>query len=338
VRLTAFDRLHLQTGLRWSRYDYTLEQISLCIRPERCPGKQVGDVTGGYLGTYSGNNFSWPPPISLSFDITKQLTAYFGYTDIYQSQAAQLTKDRKPVDPITGGNYEAGLKWAARDGRLNVSLSAYQIRQNGFATPDRSTPFVQIDDNHSCCYVGDPNNTLKSQGFDLEVTGEVVPGWQVSASYTFSENERTGVAYGTSEGKPFLSNQPKNLYKLWTSYDFGAAGSSSVLSGLTVSGGFNGQTSGYYEGSSCRPEFVIRDAFDRPGCAAGGTVDFSFTAPGYVVLSGRLDYRLSDKWSFAVNLENILDKTYYSSVGDGVYGGNWYGTPRSVTFSVRSKW
>ncbi len=56
------------------------------------------------------------------------------------------------------------------------------------------------------------------------------------------------------------------------------------------------------------------------------------------MVSGRVDYRLSKTWSLSVNLENILDKTYYQTVGTSTTGGNWYGAPRSVTVSLRGKW
>ncbi len=68
------------------------------------------------------------------------------------------------------------------------------------------------------------------------------------------------------------------------------------------------------------------------------TVPYSFTVPAYAVFAGRIDYRVSSKWSVAINLENILDKTYYQTTGTGPTSGNWYGAPRSVTVSLHAKW
>ncbi len=72
-------------------------------------------------------------------------------------------------------------------------------------------------------------------------------------------------------------------------------------------------------------------------CLPDGYEDYKFTVPPYAVFSGRIDYRLSGKWSLAVNLENILDKTYYQTTG-GVTGGKWYGVPRSVIATLHAKW
>ena len=350
LRLTAFDRLHLTTGLRWSRYQYKNATNELCEfiptsgtpRPGNCVGKNVGDTRLTQSQTYHEQHFDWPPPVNVSFDVTKQLTAYAGYTYIYKSQANLLTSDNKPIAPLTGSNVEAGLKWAPRDGKLNFSLSAYRIRQKGFGIPDPSVPVHQVTPNIYCCYLADPNATFQSEGVDIEATGEILPGWQVAASYNFNNNKKEGSSFSSTAGQPFTSIQPKNLYKLWTSYDFGAAGHGGPLSGLTISGGINGQSSAFYSGSICvNPKNPPPPPGNNNTCASNSPpnlVPYAFTVPGYVVATARIDYQFSPKWSLAVNVENIFDKTYYQTVGGDPTGGNWYGAPRSVTVSVRGKW
>ncbi|WEK48364.1 MAG: TonB-dependent receptor [Candidatus Andeanibacterium colombiense] len=357
LRLTAFNRFHLTTGLRWSRYEYKYAYNNFCINTTgTCASLEVGDPYGGANAAYSDDDFSWPPPVNLSFDITKQLTAYVGYTDIYQSQSTYLTTNLQPIGPVTGSNIEAGAKWSARGGRLNLSIAAYRIKQSGFGTldgaydldtgdfvasnGDRFPNYGSIDANHSCCFTSDPEHTLRSKGIDFEVSGEILPGWQVSGSYTFNETKQEGTWFEVIDGqnKPIVSLQPKQLYKVWMSYDFEAGGASGLLRGLTLSGGVNGQSSGYQEGEGCLSEFIVtNDVTGEAGCATGGSYDYNFTVPAYAVVSGRIDYRFSDNWALAVNLENVLDKTYYQTVGS-VDSGNWYGSPRNVTATLRAKW
>lgn len=211
LRLTAFDRLHLTTGLRWSRYESKLATQSLCTTTTgACAGRLIGDVFSTASTPYSGENISWPPPINLSFDVTKSLTVYAGYTDIYQSQAFYLRADGTALDPVTGSNWEGGVKWAARSGKLNLSLAAYRIRQNGFGTPVGAPSETFPGSGITCCWMADPNRTYESKGIDLEMTGELRPGWQVSASYVFDENEYEGSSFGTLVGTPFVSIQPKD--------------------------------------------------------------------------------------------------------------------------------
>jgi outer membrane receptor for ferric coprogen and ferric-rhodotorulic acid len=347
LRLTAFDRLHLTTGLRWSRYESKTAYDLLCTNTTgACAGKAIGDVSSTSDQHYSNEDLSWPPPVNLSFDVTKSLTAYAGYTDIYRSQANRLDASNKPLPPVTGSNWEAGIKWAARDGRFNLSLAAYQIRQKGFAAPDPDFPDqVEVQPGILCCYLANPNRTIESKGIDAELTGELRPGWQVAASYTFNKNEQKGSSFGSSEGLPLLSIQPRHLYKLWMSYDFGAAGYKGSLSGLTLSGGVNGQSSAYRSGSICVRFIGIPNPITGAQSCAPNTdpanpsrVDYRFTVPAYALLSARIDYRFSEAWSLAVNLENILDKTYYQTTSFGVIGGHWYGAPRSFMGTLRAKW
>jgi outer-membrane receptor for ferric coprogen and ferric-rhodotorulic acid len=346
VKLTAFDRLHLTTGLRLSRFSskWLSEQICSTTDPaafgysEDCSTRQIGDRYNRGGGKYSGTAFAWPPTITLSFDILKNLTAYSSYTDIYIDRSTQLHADRTPLRPIRGSNFEGGIKWAPKDGKLNIAVSFYKTRRNDGSEIDFSVPYGVVAPGVVCCLKEIANRIQISNGMDLDITGEILPGLQVAANYVRSETKTKGSAFGDSAGQTFLSIQPKALYKLWATYDFGAVKNSGALSGVALSLGANGQSSGYRSGYVC-PEFTGTPdpIFGTQECVVD-PVPYSFMVPAYVVLSGRVDYRLSKNWSLAVNLENILDKTYYQTVGDSPFGGHWYGSPRSVTATIRAKW
>src|SRR5262249_6782658 len=134
LRLTAFDHLHLDAAVHWSRYENKYAYDSLCTSiTSSC--HRIGDVSGSTAQNYSQEDISWPPSLSLSYDFFgDSLTAYVGYTDIYQNQGSVLTADLKSIGPITGENLEAGLKWQV--GGMNATLAAYRIKQRGFAMLD----------------------------------------------------------------------------------------------------------------------------------------------------------------------------------------------------------
>ncbi|CAG9933954.1 hypothetical protein [Candidatus Nitrotoga arctica] len=50
----------------------------------------------------------------------------------------------------------------------------------------------------------------------------------------------------------------------------------------------------------------------------------------------RLSYRPNQQWQLALNLNNLFDKTYYSSIR-GVDFGNVYGEPRSAMLTARMR-
>jgi outer-membrane receptor for ferric coprogen and ferric-rhodotorulic acid len=380
LRLTAFKRAHLTTAIRWSQYRSVYNTQVLCTviptsgtpSADNCVGRKIGDVRADqyvYPIYYKNNNISWPPSVSVSYDITKSITGYVGYTDIYQDQSTNIDYETgKSSAPLTGSNWEAGVKWAARDGRLNISVSAYDIRKRGYLmiddrawVYDSDGNFLRIQDAtgvawytatggpqgdgiHSCCYMSRQDQAYRSRGFDVDVAGEILSGWQISASYTYNKNRYEGTGFGRRNGMSFLTISPTGLPKLWTGYDFGAGGAAGWLSGLNVSAGVNGQSSGYYSGSVCvtpsaNPDPITHEApcIDDPNKTTDGYQPYAFTTRPYAVVSARFDYRFSNNISASLNIENLLDKTYYSGVGD-VGSGNWYGAPRSITASLRAKW
>ncbi len=340
VKLTAFDKLHLITGVRYSHFAFNSGALSLCTTlTGSCRTKQIGDplAAPSHLAT-SAEDFSWPPTVSAVYDVKKAISVYATYTDIYVDQSGLLDHDLNGLPPMTGFNVEAGVKWQALDGKLNVSLADYLIQQKNYPIdtgdygPYANNRGYAPDGYRRCCYYSDHflDASNLSRGIDAEVTGEVLPGWQVSASYTWSKNEYAGKDAGSSQGQPFESRLPRSLYKLWTSYQFKG---DEWLSRLRISGGLNGQSSAFRAGSACT-------AYNDPNPTTGAitcktTAPYSFTQGQYALLSGRIDYRLSGNWNLALSGNNLTDHVYYQTTGGSSTSGNWYGEPRSYQLTLR---
>lgn len=56
----------------------------------------------------------------------------------------------------------------------------------------------------------------------------------------------------------------------------------------------------------------------------------------YAITSLRLSYRPKQQWQLALNVNNLFDKIYYSSIR-GVDFGNVYGEPRSAMLTARMR-
>ncbi|MEJ0037938.1 MAG: TonB-dependent siderophore receptor [Gammaproteobacteria bacterium] len=331
VRLTLLEPLHFMTSLHYNYYkDFSQSQGY----------NAAGQVTRvDQQAHHVAHDFSWPPTYAFTYDISKQFSAYASYTDVYHSQAAQVTQSGQSLEPITGSNVEGGLKFEAPGGRLNASLAVYRIEQKNYGIrngngPYESTGGLLPDGWHVCCYfIGNRNNV--SQGSDLEVGGEVSRGWQISGGYTFNENEVRGSdAYSGNPDtptRPTISLAPKHLLKLWSSYKFQG---SEWLHRLSMSGGVNAQTSSYQAGSVCVDYNLGTDANGNPTatCKPGANKPYEFTQGFYAVFSGRLAYQIDKRWNAALNIENLADRRYYQTVSSSS-GGNWYGAPRSYTLT-----
>jgi len=145
-----------------------------------------------------------------------------------------------------------------------------------------------------------------SEGFELELVGRPVPGWELSFSYTdFTAEDAEGVDVNMA--------QPRQLAKLFTTYNFVQG-----LPALTLGGGISWEASNYttavnpFTGD---PERLEQDAYSL------------------VNLMAR--YEFGPRLSAQVNVENLFDETFYSQIG--FYSQLAYGEPRTynVGFQYR---
>jgi len=216
--------------------------------------------------------------------------------------------------PVTGRSYEVGVKGNLFDGRLNTALAFYSIKRKGQAVRDQAYPPTSGDLGSSCCYLDD--GRIISKGIDIEVSGEIVNGWQIQAGYTFNDNENK------AESGRYSTTTPKHLFKLWSSYELRG-----IVDGLKLGGGLTAQSSNYQKGSA-------RTFNQTTGLYDGPSIDYEFTQSGYVLVDLFAQYQFNKHWSATANINNIFDKKYYQNVGV-TNSSNWYGTPRNFLLTMR---
>ncbi|MHC9085830.1 TonB-dependent siderophore receptor [Luteimonas sp. RIT-PG2_3] len=305
------DPMKILVGARYSNYQYEYGYDNF--------DTTTGAVTGGYYQSYEDRDIL-TPYAGFTYELPRNWIAYGSYSEAFQSQAS-YRKGPFPgesVEPKTGENLEFGIKGELMSGRAATQLAIYRIQRQNEAILDPSFP-PQNTGGMSCCYLG--QGTVESRGLDAEINGKLTDRWSLFAGYTFNQNEYGG---GYEEnGSAYMPQTPRHLFKLWTTYGFDGA-----LEGLKIGGGATVQSDSYVSGT-----VVI---FDPDGNAVGDPVPYRFTQGGYTVLSARAEYPLSKTWSVGLNINNLLDKTYYQTLGTSVWS-NWYGAPRSFTASVRAK-
>jgi len=308
------DPLTLIVGGRMSWYSYNNVSNNF--------SSTTGAVTSTSLTKYQ-DNVVFTPYLGVVFDLTEQWSTYGSIAETYKPQA----NNRKgplpgtPLAPVTGRSYEIGVKGNLFDGRLNTALAFYSIKRNGQAMEDPAYPPTFGGElGSSCCYLDD--GRITSKGVDTEVSGEIVPGWQILAGYTFNDNE-------SKAGNPLYGSTvtPRHLFKLWSSYEL-----KGMLSGLKLGGGLTAQSSAYIDGIT-RTFNAITGLYDGP------SVNYKFTEPGHVLVDLFAQYRLNKHWSATLNVNNVFDKKYYQ-IGTGnmnsrANANNWYGTPRNFLLSMR---
>lgn len=161
-------RRSLYASSRWSLTD----RAHLLLGVNYTQAASSGDSNGsGYNQQSSGS----APYIGLTYDLTRQITAYASFTKIFNPQY-QLNLNNQLLGPARGRSAEAGIKGAFFDNRVNTSLTVYRIHQSNIAT---DAGFNASTANE---YYTAGNAT--SQGIEAEISGQITHDWNVSAGAT----------------------------------------------------------------------------------------------------------------------------------------------------------
>ncbi|TDW64571.1 outer membrane receptor for ferric coprogen and ferric-rhodotorulic acid [Novosphingobium sp. PhB55] len=166
--------------------------------------KTSGDSYGSDLAR---DDHKVSPYAGLLFDLTRNLTLYASYTDIYAPQS-QVDIDNRRLAPAKGTSLEAGIKGSWLDNRLSATAAIFKAKQRGLA-----------------CYVGTFDGTdgplgldyyealdTTSKGFEVEVSGRVTDHWQLSGSFTHLKIE-------DNQGLRTQNQVPRDSVKLAATYE-----------------------------------------------------------------------------------------------------------------------
>jgi len=246
------------------------------------------------------------PYLGMIYALNPRWSLYASHADIFRVQSNLLDTDANRLPPVSGVNDEVGVKAELQDGKLNLALSIFRIEET-----DRA---VQISDIviGGCCYA--TNGKVRSQGVETEISGQILPDWQLGAGYTF--NTSRYLTDPVNQGQPFRSASPKHMLRLWTTYQLPGK-----WEAWSAGGGINVQSRVYTEGGL--PLVRVQQG-------------------GYALLNLRVGYRFHENWSAAINLNNVLDRIFYTRTGSPGFGpstmGNVYGEPRNVMLTLRARY
>jgi outer membrane receptor for ferric coprogen and ferric-rhodotorulic acid len=221
------------------------------------------------------------PYAGVVFDLTRSLSAYASYTEIFKP-AWDKDVNGRLLDPEAGQNQELGLKGEWLGGRLNASLAVFETRKDNLAVADGDN--VTPDGDQAFRAESD----TQGRGWEFEVAGELSRGWQIQGGYSqFKIRD--------NEGAPLNTGNPVHQFKLYTSYRPAA------MPRLTVGGGVRWQSKTYADWVSVA---------ERPA--------YTIDAHAVVNLSAR--YELTDRVNLSVNFNNVLDKVYRTGTSTHSYG------------------
>ncbi|MFT9417373.1 TonB-dependent siderophore receptor [Acetobacter sp.] len=259
------------------------------------------DKTNQYSGSSSTGqqNAVLTPYAGMVYDFTKTMSIYGSYTNVFTPQSNLRDASNKPLNPVVGKSYETGVKGAFFRQRLNTSLAFYLNRQSNVA---QATGATNVNTGEA---IYESVNGVKTEGIDLDASGELLPGWNVFFGYSYLYEK--GLSY---------RQDPHHLVRLTTSYTFPGK-----LHHLTVGGGVSSQSSTEWSTNPGRP-------------LGGGKYDASnLRVKGYTLINIMARYRVANWLDIAGNITNLTNRTYVRQAG--FYDGMIYGEPRTFNFTLR---
>ncbi|SHL79138.1 iron complex outermembrane recepter protein [Flavobacterium saccharophilum] len=216
------------------------------------------------------------PRVGVSYSINESLAVYGLYDQAFTPQSGVI-KNGDPIKPLTGNNFELGIKKDWFDGSWNTSLSAYRIVKQNELTADPNNG---------------PNDPFKivlgekrAEGVEFDVRGKLLDGLNLIANYAFTESVVTESNVGSISVGDVVPGYAKHTANAWLNY--------------TVQ---SGKIKGF--GASIGGTFL--DGRQTDTWSAGLQ-----KLPSYFKLDGGLSYE-TGKVKVTANVFNILDKYLYS--------------------------
>ncbi|WP_266205088.1 TonB-dependent receptor [Pontibacter kalidii] len=252
----------------------------------------------------------WLPRLGLNYQVRDNLNYFASYSQGFKPIDPAFVRNpenyggTEPFDSESSYQVESGLKGEFLGKRLFSTLSFFHIeKRNMLVNTGQLTE------------AGNPiyrqNGRVKSQGVEVEATGSITPGLNLSVNYAFNHTE---VLASDLEGEEGLQtpNAPRHSAGLWAKYTFSEAGLEGF--GLAIGGNYVGDR---------RMELQVQDV--RTG-------DWVWEYwPSYTVVNAAAFYRVN-KFKLSLNVNNVFDEYYF--VGGYDYQRAFPGAPRNFILSM----
>ncbi|MGQ0594801.1 MAG: TonB-dependent siderophore receptor [Gammaproteobacteria bacterium] len=255
------------------------------------------------------------PRYGLVWQPIPELSLYGNYVENFNASngrsgglfgGGQFGTEGQPLPPETAQQWELGLKTELLDGGLTGSLAWFDLTKQNIQTADpdpirAAQGFVVV------------TGEARNRGLELDLVGEVLPGFRLIASGAYIDSEITNDTVDEL-GNP-IGNQGNRFFgvprlggSLWGTYE---------------------PQAGLWRGLQLGAGLIARGPREVDNAN-------SFELPGYATVNLMAGYQWKvgpSKLSVQLNVDNLLDKETFET-----FGGNSFfnpGAPRTFLGSVR---
>ncbi|WP_321335334.1 TonB-dependent siderophore receptor [uncultured Bacteroides sp.] len=258
-------------------------------------------VKDSSYGTTNTEEKHFSPRVGLSYSIDKNTSGYALYDQTFSPQMGMLRNGDK-VNPITGNNWELGLKRNWFNNRWTTTVAVYQILKNNETASDpNNTPqesyLIQVGQS-------------KAKGVEVDILGEILPNLSMVANYAYTDYRVTKSVDPSQPVGTRLPGYAKHDFNIWLKYSF----TQGCLDGFNLSAGQSTQ-------------------LDRSTWSWGSSLDNIASLPDYFRFDAALGWKRNDL-SLALNIYNVFDRYLYSGSSYQTYYYWQSEPPRNFRLSV----
>ena len=246
-QIAIFDNLQLVIGGRFDTFN------------------RERDFVGQPLNTTEADAFS--PRVGLVYRPIEPVSLYASYTRSFTPNFG-TNVDGESFDPERGTGFEVGVKTDIIPDRLFSTLAFYNTTLTNVVTADPNNPDFSVQ-----------TGEQRSRGVELDIQGEILPGWNIFAGYAYTDAEVT--EDNTIPEGNRLPNVPEHNFNLWTNYTIQEGN----LAGLGFGAGV----------------FYISER--------AGDLDNSFFVDGYTRVDAAISYE-RDNYRFGLNFQNLFNAEF----------------------------
>ena len=247
------DNFKLVVGARFDRFDVSVTDFAAVSATDDGLRARTDEEISPRLG------FVWKPADHVS------IYASFSQTFLPSAgdQFLTLSPTTEDIRPQVYENQEIGLKW---DIHPDLSLTAAAFRLEG-------GQFTSVDPDDASIVTVIPGSV--TDGFEIQLTGEVAENWTVIAGYSWLDGRVEGGAFDGNDTR----QTPEHMASAWLQYQ--ASDRFAVAAGATY-----------------QDDFYVRE-------------DNGVEVPSYWRLDAAAYFDLTDRTLLQLNIENLLDESYF---------------------------
>lgn len=287
--------IHLLGGLRYDN--------AQTVTDDQTPDP-FAKPRGSVPGVSGSHNYRVNPRGGILWNPVDWFTAYGSYVSGFGAVNQGIRSNGRALEPELSDQWETGIKTEFLEGRFGATVAFFELTRSNISAADPANPLL------FSILVG----AARSRGVEIDLTGEILPGWRVIANYAYTEARLVSggdsIARALAPVGNYVPNVPRNSGVVWTSYEFPVEDNQS----LTFGGGITarGQRQGNYQNN--------------------------FQIQGYATLDLMAAYKFkvgSKQLTAQLNVDNILDKGYILGGADFFRNRMAVGSPRSFLGMIR---